>query len=77
MGTAFNTFYTSPYILVLEYVDISKRTLVGNLGLALFLTLSGVYQPWAVQALGHWRTFNWAIFGQVVAATPFYKTTVQ
>jgi len=73
MGTAFNTFYTSPYILVLEYVDISKRTLVGNLGLALFLTLSGVYQPWAVQALGHWRTFNWAIFGQMglIVLIPF------
>ena len=35
--------------LVLEYVDSSKRTLVGNLGLALFLTLSGVYQPWAIK----------------------------
>ena len=64
MGLAFNTFYTAPYILgcysinmktfsqilvVMEYVDNSKRTLVGNLGLALFLTLSGVYQPWAMK----------------------------
>ena len=36
--------------LVMEYVDSSKRTLVGNLGLALFLTLSGVYQPWAMKS---------------------------
>ena len=38
--------------LVLEYVDKDKRTLVGNLGLALFLTLSGVYQPWAMKYAG-------------------------
>ena len=61
MGLSFNTFFTVPYTLgelacvmsvpcllppVIEYVDESKRTLVGNLGLALCLTLSGVYQPW-------------------------------
>ena len=64
MGLGFSTFYTAPYILgrlgyigepvmiciiVMEYVDSSKRTLVGNLGLALFLTLSGVYQPWVIK----------------------------
>ena len=27
------------FLLALEYVDESKRTLVGNLGLALFLTI--------------------------------------
>jgi MFS family permease len=65
MGLSFNTFFVVPYILgiirpvglglfnclfpVLEYVESSKRTLVGNLGLALCLTLSGVYQPWLVR----------------------------
>ena len=29
-----------------EYVGKTKRTLVGNLGLAICLTLSGCYQPW-------------------------------
>ena len=38
-----------------------------NLGLAVALTVSGVYQPWLAKYLGHWRTFNWAIFSQVVA----------
>ena len=52
---------------VLEYVSIDKRTLVGNLGLAVALTVSGVYQPWLAKYLGHWKTFNWAIFSQVVA----------
>jgi len=66
MGLAFNTFFTAPYILVLEYVDCSKRTLVGNLGLALFLTLSGVYQPWAIKYIGDWKVFNWVMFSQMV-----------
>ena len=50
----------------MEYVSIDKRTLVGNLGLALALTMSGVYQPWLAKYLGHWKTFNWAIFAQMV-----------
>ena len=49
---------------VLEYVAISKRTIAGNMGLAVALTLSGVYQPWLAQYLGHWTSFNWVIFSQ-------------
>ena len=51
---------------VLEYVAIDKRTLVGNIGLAISLTVSGVYQPWLAKYLGHWKTFNWAIFSQMI-----------
>jgi len=73
MGLSFNTFFTAPYILVLEYVECSKRTLVGNLGLALFLTLSGVYQPWVMKYLGDWKLFNWIMFGQMgmIVIVPF------
>ena len=56
---------TYKHYAVLEYVSIDKRTLVGNLGLAVALTVSGVYQPWLAKYLGHWKTFNWAIFSQV------------
>ena len=42
----------------------SKGTIAGNMGLAVALTLSGVYQPWLAQYLGHWSTFNWVIFSQ-------------
>ena len=62
--------HTAPSLImitVLEYVSIKKRTLVVNLGLAVALTVSGVYQPWLAKYLGHWKTFNWAIFSQVVA----------
>ena len=45
---------------------IDKRTLVGNIGLAIALTLSGVYQPWLAKYLGHWKIFNWVIFAQMI-----------
>ena len=61
---------------MLEYVSIDKRTLVGNLGLAVALTVSGVYQPWLAKYLGHWKTFNWAIFSQVRSAVMMIIVTV-
>ena len=53
-------------------MEESKRTLVGNIGLALALTVSGVCQPWLVKALGDWKVFNWLLFAQMalVIATP-------
>ena len=66
-------FLTSSFLLAaIEYVEESKRTLVGNIGLALALTVSGVYQPWLVKALGDWKVFNWLLFAQMalVIATP-------
>ena len=51
---------------MLEYVAIEKRTLVGNIGLAIALTLSGVYQPWLAKYLGDWKIFNWVIFSQMI-----------
>ena len=35
---------TNVSVVVLEYVEVSRRTLAGNTGLAVALTLSGVYQ---------------------------------
>ena len=59
-------------------MDESKRTLVGNIGLALALTVSGVYQPWLVKALGDWKVFNWILFAQMalVIATPLVMPEV-
>jgi len=74
IGLSYNTFFYAPYILVMEYVETSKRTLVGNLGLALFLTLSGLYQPWVIKYLGDWKLFNWIMFSQIglVFFAPFF-----
>ena len=60
----------------MEFVAIDKRTLVGNLGLAIALTISGAYQPWLAKYLGDWKTFNWAIFAQMITivAVPFFLT---
>jgi len=66
MGTAFNTFFIIPYTLAIEYVEDSKRVVVGNLGLAFCLTLSGALQPPLIRALGDWRLFNWLIFSQML-----------
>ena len=40
--------------------------MVGNLGLAVALTLSGVSQPWLAKYLADWKTFNWAIYAQMI-----------
>ncbi|XP_023327758.1 solute carrier family 22 member 5 isoform X4 [Eurytemora carolleeae] len=67
-GMSLQAFFQQPYILALEYVDESKRTLVGNLGLALFLTISGIYQPWLIKGVGDWKPFSWIIFSQMALA---------
>ena len=36
-------------MLMLEYVSIEKRSLVGNLSLAISLTVGGTYQPWLLK----------------------------
>jgi len=72
MGFSYSSFFNFPYVITIEYVEESKRTLVGNIGLALALTMSGVYQPWLVKALGDWKIFNWLLFAQMalVVFTP-------
>ena len=50
------------FILALEYVSNDKRALVGNLSLAIWLTLGGVYQPWLIKGMGEWKTFLVVLF---------------
>jgi len=65
-GLSYSMFFQIPYILAIEYVDKNKRTWIGNMGLAIFLTISGVYQPWLVKYLGDWKVFSWIIFSQII-----------
>lgn len=56
-------------------MTIDKRSLVGNLSLAIGLTIGAVFQPWLMWALGNWRTF--AYISQVpsiilLLISPFY-----
>ena len=49
-------YFVSKY-LVMEYVGPEKRTLVGNVPLASFLTLGAVTMPWIAYGLADWRLF--------------------
>jgi hypothetical protein len=55
----------------MEYVGPEKRTLVGNIPLATFLTLGAGSLPWIAYALADWRLFSIvtsAPIGAIVAA---------
>jgi hypothetical protein len=58
----------------LEYVSIEKRSFVGNLSLAISLTVGGVYQPWLLKLVGDWKLFLFLLYIQcaIVFAAPWY-----
>lgn len=61
------------YLAELEYVSISKRSLVGNLSLAISLTIGCSYQPWLLMYLGDWKIWHHILYAQtiVVVAAPW------
>ena len=72
-GLSHCTFFTSMIMLMLEYVSIEKRSLVGNLSLAISLTVGGVYQPWLLKVVGDWKLFLFILYIQclVIIAAPW------
>jgi len=74
MGTGFITFFMSLYMLALEYVSKEKRSLVGNLSLAISMSLGGVIQPWILRAVNDWRMFHHILFCQtaIIFVAPFF-----
>jgi hypothetical protein len=48
----------------LEYVSKEKRALVGNLSLAIAMSLGGCIQPWILKAVGDWKIFHHILFCQ-------------
>ena len=60
-------------MLMLEYVSIEKRSLVGNLSLAISLTVGGTYQPWLLKLVGDWKVFLFILYIQciVIIAAPW------
>ncbi|XP_045592126.1 organic cation transporter protein [Procambarus clarkii] len=54
-GFAFDNIFVMMYVLVLEYVGPSRRTLVANLSIALFYTAATVALPWLAVLAGNWR----------------------
>ena len=63
------TLLVTPYIInekatvqlksvsALEYVDVSKRSLMANIMCAIGQTIAGCSEPWILKALGDWHTF--------------------
>ncbi|EFX84114.1 hypothetical protein DAPPUDRAFT_21975, partial [Daphnia pulex] len=60
MGIAFDNSFTLMYILVLEYVGPTYRTLVANLSIALFYTAGTTVLPWIAWGISDWRMFSLA-----------------
>ena len=50
----------------LEYVSIKKRSLVGNLSLAIGLPIGGCLQAWILEAVGDWIIFHHILFSQAI-----------
>ena len=61
-------------ISALEYVSKEKRSLVGNLSLAISMSLGGVIQPWILRAVNDWRMFHHILFCQtaIIFVAPFF-----
>lgn len=56
-GLAADTNFYLMYIIVLEYIRPSMRTLGLNLGVGLFYCLGLVFTPWIAVVAGHWQYF--------------------
>ncbi len=61
---------------VLEFVSVEKRSVIGNLGLAIGISVGGAIEPWILKALGDWKPFHIALFAQaaIVFITPLCET---
>ena len=46
----------------LEYVSVSKRSIIGNVSIAVGLTLGGATEAWILRALGDWKIFHQILF---------------
>ena len=54
------------FFSALEYVSIDKRSVVGNLSVAIGLPLGGVAQAWILKAVGNWTIFHHILFSQTI-----------
>eukprot|EP00094_Tigriopus_californicus_P000793 TCALIF_00767-PA protein Name:"Similar to oct-1 Organic cation transporter 1 (Caenorhabditis elegans)" AED:0.12 eAED:0.12 QI:96/0.88/0.8/0.9/0.66/0.6/10/0/526 len=64
-GISFDSFFSIFYVLALECVPSNKRALIGNLALAIGMTVAGCYEPWALYFLQDWKILNTILYAQV------------
>ncbi|KAB7503379.1 Solute carrier family 22 member 21, partial [Armadillidium nasatum] len=61
VGLAHDSSFYIIYILGLEYVSASYRSIVANVPILLFLTASMCTMPWIAYGIGDWTWFGVAI----------------
>ncbi|XP_055379248.1 organic cation transporter protein-like [Condylostylus longicornis] len=71
-GLAADTNFYLMYIIVLEYIRPSMRTLGLNLGTGLFYCLGLVFTPWLAVALGDWKYYLASTSIPLLSVTLFY-----
>ena len=52
---------------------VSKRSIIGNVSMAVGLTVAGCMEPWILRALGDWKLLMPILFAQgaVIFITPW------
>ena len=64
MGLTHSTYFGTIYLLALEYVFVTKRSIIGNVSMAVGLTVGGCVEPWILRALGDWKLLMPVLFAQ-------------
>ena len=56
----------------IEYVSVDKRSVIGNVSMAVGLSLAGASEAWILKAMGDWKVFHVILFAQgaFVLVTP-------
>ena len=64
------------FVSALEFVSVERRSIIGNVGLAVGYTIGGTAQPYILRAIGDWRIFHQVLFAQgaIVLISPLYAT---
>ncbi|XP_033362878.1 carcinine transporter-like isoform X2 [Bombus vosnesenskii] len=72
-GLAFDNCINIPLIIVLEYMAVSKRTLVVNIAFGVYFAVASTILPWIAYYIANWRYFTYvtAIPLLSVAITPW------
>ncbi len=72
-GLTHITYFFSIYLLAVEYVEVSKRSFIGNMSLAVGLALGGSTEAWILKYLGDWKLFNQilSLQGAFIIVAPF------
>ncbi|XP_043580457.1 carcinine transporter-like isoform X4 [Bombus pyrosoma] len=72
-GLAFDNCINIPLIIVLEYMAVSKRTLVVNIAFGVYFAVASTILPWIAYYIANWRYFTYVTAMPLlsVAITPW------